>query len=550
VAAIREDGERAATSVAAARGTRPELLARRLRGDLDNVVATALAKEPDRRYPSVAQLAEDVGRHLAGHPVTARPQTVGYRLAKFIRRHRLGAGAAAVALAALVAAAAALAVQSRRVARERDRANQVARLLVDLFHVAEPGAGRGGTITARELLDRGAAQVEAMEGQPGTQAMLLGQLADLYEPLGLYDRAAELLREAVRIDRELHREPRVELAARLNQWGRVLAAKGDFRGAEPLFGEALDLYQRLLGAESREASALLNNLALVRHDQGDYEGAAPLYRRTLEIERRLRGNAHPTSLGNYALLLSDLGDYAEAERIVRELLARARGGGEDDELADHLEHLGQIRQARGDFVEAEALLGEALALRRRLFGDDHRDVARSLHALGALALERGDVAAAEAPLAAALERRRRLLGAGHPEYVESLRESAALAAARGRREEAAARYRRAIDIDAAALGVDHPLTGLARAGLGEVLAAAGDCAAAEPELREALRLLPARDWRRPAAAAALAGCLAARGDPVAARPLLVESHRAVAARLGEDDPAAVRLRERLARLGG
>ncbi len=199
-------------------------------------------------------------------------------------------------------------------------------------------------------------------------------------------------------------------------------------------------------------------------------------------------------------------DYAEAEGIVRDLVAETRGSGDDEDLADLLEQLGQIRLARGDSDEAESLLRETLELRRGLFGDEHRDVARSLHGLGALYRERGDLAAAEPLLEAALDQRRRLLGVGHPEYVESLRETAALLAARGRFAEAEARYRRAIAIDTAALGADHPLTGLAQAGLGELLAAENDCAGAEPVLAEALRLMPEKDWRRPRAAAALAGC--------------------------------------------
>ncbi|MCG8457877.1 MAG: serine/threonine protein kinase, partial [Holophagales bacterium] len=79
-----------------------EKLRRRLVGDLDNIVLEALRKEPQRRYASVEQLAEDLRRHLRGLPVRARPDTLGYRLGKFVRRNRRGVGASLVALLVVV----------------------------------------------------------------------------------------------------------------------------------------------------------------------------------------------------------------------------------------------------------------------------------------------------------------------------------------------------------------------------------------------------------------------------------------------------------------
>jgi serine/threonine protein kinase len=84
-----------AEAIGRARSTSPSRLRRRLAGDLDNIVLMALSKEASRRYASVAQLAEDVGRHLDGLPVLARPATLTYRTRKFLRRHRAGVAAAA-----------------------------------------------------------------------------------------------------------------------------------------------------------------------------------------------------------------------------------------------------------------------------------------------------------------------------------------------------------------------------------------------------------------------------------------------------------------------
>ena len=517
-AVVRRGDGPSPEAVAALRDGGVDALRRRLAGDLDNVVAKALDREPDRRYGSAEQLAEDVVRHLAGHPVIARPATARYRLAKFLRRHRLATAAALLALAAVVATTVLFAVQARRVASERDRANQVADLLADLFALADPRQARGGSITARELLDRGAERVAALDGQPRTQSMLLGKLAELYEPLGLFDEAAELLRRALAIERTLEAGAggeRREMAVRLNHLGRVVARQGDYAAAEALFAEAAVRFERLSGADSEDVALMLNNLALARHDLGDYAAAADGYRRSIDLETRLAGAPHPFTLGNYALLLTDLGDYAEAEAILTRSVAVERRADDDGEtLASGLDHLGLALLAQGEHGAAEAAFAEALTLRRALFGDDHPETMRTLGAIGVLARERGELAAAERLLERSLAERRRALGDAHPEVAEGLREWALLAALAGRDEEAEAAYREALDIQRRALSERHPLTGLTAGGLGALLAAGGDCAAALPLLEAALELVPERDWRRPRAAAALETCA---GRPRAAR---------------------------------
>ncbi|HEY6359217.1 MAG TPA: hypothetical protein VIX35_13285, partial [Vicinamibacterales bacterium] len=95
---------------AVVRGTTPETLARQLRGDLDAIVLKALAREPDRRYPGAAALAEDLGRHLEARPIEALPARVSDRLGKFLRRNRTVAGVTVTAVAAVAAAVAFLAV--------------------------------------------------------------------------------------------------------------------------------------------------------------------------------------------------------------------------------------------------------------------------------------------------------------------------------------------------------------------------------------------------------------------------------------------------------
>jgi eukaryotic-like serine/threonine-protein kinase len=157
-----------AAEVAARRGTQPDRLARLLRGDLDWITMKALEKDRTRRYATANALALDVRRHLADEPVLAGRPGALYRTAKFVRRHRAGVAAIATLVVLLTMLAVVMTVQAGRIAAERDRANleattarQVSDFLVGLFKVSDPSAARGGTLTAREVLARGASQLEA-----------------------------------------------------------------------------------------------------------------------------------------------------------------------------------------------------------------------------------------------------------------------------------------------------------------------------------------------------------------------------------------------------
>src|SRR5262249_22555803 len=121
--------------------------------DLAILVGKALEKEPARRYQTAAAFEEDVARYLNGQPILARPASAGYQLRKLIARHKAPFAAAAAALVALVAFSIVTTAQSRRIARERDRANReaetavrVSSFLTDLFKVSDPGEARGNAI--------------------------------------------------------------------------------------------------------------------------------------------------------------------------------------------------------------------------------------------------------------------------------------------------------------------------------------------------------------------------------------------------------------------
>jgi serine/threonine protein kinase/tetratricopeptide (TPR) repeat protein len=419
-----------AEAVSQARAATPDKLQRRLKGDLDNIVMTALRKEPQRRYPSVEALSEDIRRHLQGLPVTARKSTFGYRAGKFVRRNKT-AVTAAVAIAALILAFGATSVlQSRRIAlerdqaaRERDKAEKVAGFLVGLFKVSQPDVAQGKEVSAREVLDRSAAKIDTeLKDQPEVRATLLHTIGDVYMNLGLYDKALPLLEEALRLRRQLFPGGSVDVASTLAVLGKLYSVQDDLPRAEPLYREALAMRRRLLGNKHAEVAASLNGLAIVLNEVGKHEDALALHREALAIRRSSYGNDDPSvleSLNSIGVVLFSTGDFAGAEKVWREVLAaERRRGGQRPKFAIALDNLANAMLEQGNFREAEPLARESLEMRRRVYGGQDHRVAYSLVTLGTILPNLGRSEEAEAALRDALVILRKAFPRGH--YTTSL----------------------------------------------------------------------------------------------------------------------------------
>jgi serine/threonine-protein kinase len=179
----------------------------RLAGDLDSICLKALRKEPERRYASADQLAEDVRRHLLGLPVQARAGGSLYLARRFVRRRRLPLGIAAAFTLLVAAFGVAMAAQGRRFAAERDRAERVVELLVDVLETSDPAELHGSSVTAREVLELSARRVEErLVAEPELQAEMLELIGRAFQNLGLREPAERLL-ESARARRRAATEP-------------------------------------------------------------------------------------------------------------------------------------------------------------------------------------------------------------------------------------------------------------------------------------------------------------------------------------------------------
>jgi serine/threonine protein kinase len=455
-AALFRPGTPSAEDVALARRTRPQALAGRLRGDLDNVVLTALRKEPRRRYGSAAQLAQDLERHLQDLPVTARPDTLRYRTRKFARRHRAGLAATLAVILLLAVAVASLVAQRRQLAEERDKARYALTFLVDTFKQADPYQARGERVTAREILDQGTARIaRELAGEPDVQAAVMDALGEVNVSLGRYDQAGPLLTRAVELRRQLLGPDSLEVAESLEHLAAFQSRRSSPESAESNLREALAIRRRRQGSEDLAVARTLHQLGDLLVQQGAPPEAAPeieeIFREALAIARRVEGPEGPTvaetliKLGEFR---SQQGKYTEAERLYREGLAVERKalGDRDPRLYRDQSKFGNVLTVAGKFGEAEALLRSCLEEQRRILGRGHPDVAETVQTLAAAIHYQGRCGEAEALSREALALVRSYYGPRHRRVATSLHNLGTDLVCQNRYPEAIALFNQSLEI--------------------------------------------------------------------------------------------------------
>src|SRR5271168_706655 len=484
------------------RGLSPQRLRARLSGDLDAIIAMAMRKEPDRRYPSVEALADDLNRHLLGQPVRARQGDWRYHSTKFLRRNLLAVAGVTTAFVALALFAGVMFWENHRIelareatAMERDRAQQVSAFLVDVFSQADPFNAQGKEPTAKDLLDRGAEKISGnMNLQAEVRAQLLESIGLAYRRQGLSERAIPLFEQAVAIRRQERPVDNGHIAVALANLARALTDGGHLISAEGDLQQAVDLSES--GGEPRptETADILvqyGNFALGA--KSDPARATELFGKALNIYRSSIGNqtlqvaATLNGLADAAVWMSD---YPRAEQYEREALSifQETVSRNHPDNAVALATLGSILTQRGKYSEAEQVLNEALQIEHNVFGVDNPRIATTESDLGVLYDREGDMPRAIGATETALKLTRDRLGSNHyltGYYLDSL---ANLFLKTGDLPTAETDAREALAVYALALPARHLYVASTHQLLGEVLLRRSPSAAAEAELREALEM--------------------------------------------------------------
>jgi tetratricopeptide (TPR) repeat protein len=468
--------------------------------------------------------------------------------------------------------------QRARAEADAETAKQTTNFLIDLFRISDPSEARGNAVTAREVLDKGAARIEReLKTQPAIQATLMDTVGTVYMRLGLYSQARPLLdgamatqrsggaaqaaalshtlehvgdlrtlqaqygdaeqayRAAIAIDsaRPKDAQSQVDLTNTLHGLGTLLQQQGRYKDAERALRDALEKQQKLYGDAHGDIALTLKDLARVKADEGDLNGAIPLMRSALAMQRKLRGpEPHPDtaeSINDLGLLLEERGDYDEAETLMRESIAMNRRllGEKHPEIATGLQNLASVLYDKGDLMQAETTYRQALAMREELLGPVHPDIAVTLNNLAFVLYDRGRTGDALAIERESLAMYRKLFPGDHPEVARILNRIGFWLTENGDYAEADRDLRTALAMRRRLLSNTHPDVGASLVHLAILQVATRQYDDALTSARSAVGILSSAlsptHWKTAVAESAQGAALAGLGRYAEAEPLLVQS---------------------------
>ncbi len=284
------------TELAKSHGEDPHGFVRGLRGDLDWIVTRAMEKDRTRRYDTANELLADITRYLANEPVVAGPPSWSYKLSKFVRRNRIKVAAAALVVTALLTGSILATAGFLEARRDRDLAQKaqiqatrvaeksqaIADYLQDVLTASDPEQALGLDVDAASAVAKAR---EVFGADHASVASTLASLALQLQNTGNYRQAEPLFRESIQIWEDNFSSSHVNRGVVLSRLGTLLRLKGDAPEAAKVFQESI----RILKSQSPEpgvavADALLG-LAEVYQDQGQYDDAESSLRESLAIRQ-------------------------------------------------------------------------------------------------------------------------------------------------------------------------------------------------------------------------------------------------------------------------
>ncbi|MBS0378343.1 MAG: tetratricopeptide repeat protein [Proteobacteria bacterium] len=485
--------------------------------DLDILCLTAMHRDPAQRYASVEALIRDLGHYERGEPLAARPDGLGYRARKFFGRHRLAVSLGTLGLTAVIVAALTftlrLQAEHAATAQEARRAQRIEQFVTSLLQGGDADAGPADTLRVITLLDRGTQEADGLTAEPAVQADLYATLGTLYQKLGRFERADELLSAALRLRRTQlpAADPQViesvdalaalrlaqgrleeahTLAARAltlargapaahASLGRVLVTAGRVEAEQGHYEEAVRTLEEAVKLDSPAGSppdlaASLRALGSAQYSAGRYDEARKLYERLLQLDRQQHGLKHPSvadDLGSLASIQQDLGYYPAAESLARESLEIISGyyGPDHPRTANAMTMVGRALLYQKKYPQAQAALERALDIEQRAFGPASAAVADTLNELGNAASLREDYDSALKYFRQEAEIYRSIYGDHHYLLAIALSNVAYVLLLRKDYADAELAFRDVVERFTETLGAQNVNTGIAHVKLGRTL---------------------------------------------------------------------------------
>jgi non-specific serine/threonine protein kinase/serine/threonine-protein kinase len=522
---------------------------RNLRGDVETIVAKALEKEKTRRYSSADELASDIRKYLKHEPISARPASTWYQVRKFAQRNKALVGGLTLAAAILVAgtvvsllfairatkaerlaesrraeaeASSQLAEQRRaetasallaadsargeaqreqqaavasaaRATREADKATSVNAILQDMLASPDPDRSRGEKLTVRDVLDQVAGNPELYDrnDQPEVRAAVDATIGRTYMNLALFEQARQHLDSAYNVRRRTLGPSSLDVATSAEDRGTLAKTMGDPRTAEPLLLEAMAIRRKQLPPDDDRITRLMSELAYMRYTAGDISGAERMYREALRLAIQRHGDAGIyVSARRYHLGRFLLWNRRPAEAIplleASLKTVRATYGDTYSSTLSSMLALADAKKAGTDYKGAELLYRECLAISKKLYGEEHVNVASVEINLAEVLGNLRKLEEADTLMTAGINRRIRLLGEPHFDVALGRTALARLRQQQSRFPAADTLLRQALAGRRAALGDSTPAAGSSLNDIGYNLQLMGKWAEAEQSHRQAL----------------------------------------------------------------
>lgn len=465
--------------------------------ELDILCLTAMHKDPQRRYRSVEAFVRDIKHYLNNEPLEARPDSLSYRISKFVARNRSSVMTAAVVLLAIVGV---IVFFTLRLAKARDvalaeaaRTERIQHFMTNLFEGGDEAAGPSDSLRVVTLLDRGVQQAESLNKDPKVQAEFYQNLGSTYQKLGELDRADSLLRQALERRKSLFGDNSPEVAESLVALGLLRSSQARLDEAEQLVREGLQIAKRALPSNDPAVAKATAALGKVLEDRGDYKRSIEQLDEAVRLQSKA-GAATPDLAASLSELANShfyAGHYNVSESLNKRVLEMHRQlyGERHPLVADTLINLGAIKYDLGYYAEADRLDREALDITEKWYGKDHPETASALTILGRalVAQHRNDEAADM--LQQALTIQEHVYGKVHPRVASALNEIGKVAQQQGKLRDAEADFQRMADIYHSVYGDHHYLIGIALSNLGSVYLEENQYLRAEQIFREVIKRL-------------------------------------------------------------
>ncbi len=502
---------------------------------LETICLKCLEKDPSRRFPTAAALAQELHRFLHGEPIHSRPITQWERARKWCQRNPVVASLSAtvaLVLLMLVAGSVLFAIQQQEAANQlaaknrlldtsnsqltqsntdletanaseraakqdadqkridaekaRDETKQVLDYLVAAFRKSDPDAD-GETLTVAELFGHAAEQLEStFPKQPLIQAKLLNAIGLTYGGLGLNQKAVAICERARQLYRDELGEDNPDTLISMNNLAEAYRSAARLAEALPLHKQTLEMKKSKLGPDHPDTLTSMHNLALAHLSAGQLTEALPLFEQAVEMKKAKLGLEHLStlkSMGSLAETYKSLGRLAEALPLFEQTLdlMKDKLGRDHPETLSWMNNLAGAYYSAGRLSAALPLFEKTLELRMVKLGPEHPNTLRSMANLAQVYQSAGRLEAALPLFEQTLELLKSKHGPVHPDTLTSMNNLAGAYDTAGRLAEALPLYEQTLELTRANLGPDHPSTLTSMNNLAYAYYSAG-------RLTEALRL--------------------------------------------------------------